>query len=168
VPKAAFAARGNRPTALKHYETIACTRSVPPPTAILVVDDIVTKGATLLGSASSLLDVFDGVRIAAFTAMRTLGLQPDIEELVAPCIGTIQWDGRDADRRPWRRTSRPLIRSSQPPAQDVPAHSPRGLASLASRALKNPASLTKSEIKKPAGSVLTLTPDKSKPKAKKP
>jgi hypothetical protein len=40
------------------------------------------------------------VRIAAFTAMRTLGLQPDIEELVAPCIGTIRWDGRDADRRP--------------------------------------------------------------------
>ena len=100
VPKAAFAAPGHRPTALEHYETIACTRSVPPPAASLLVDDIVTKGATLLGSASRLLEVFPGVRIAAFTAMRTLGLQPDIEELVAPCIGTIRWDGHDADRRP--------------------------------------------------------------------
>lgn len=100
MPKAALAAPGHRPKAQEHYETIACTRSVPPPAAILLVDDIVTKGATLLGSASCLRDAFPEARFAAFAAMRTLGLQPDIEELVAPCIVTIRRDGRDADRRP--------------------------------------------------------------------
>jgi hypothetical protein len=36
------------------------------------------------------------------------------------------------------------------------------MASIASKALKNPGSLTKTEIKSMAGSVLTQSPDKSK------
>lgn len=38
------------------------------------------------------------------------------------------------------------------------------VASIASKALKNPGSLTKTEIKSMAGSVLTQSPDKSKKK----
>ena len=100
VPKAAFAEPGQRPTATEHYETIACKPSVPPPATILLVDDIVTKGATLLGSAWRLHETFPVARLTAFAAMRTLGLQPDIEALVAPCTGVIRRAGSDADRRP--------------------------------------------------------------------
>lgn len=100
VPKAAFAAAGERPTAVEQYGTIECRRSIPLPPAILLVDDIVTKGSTLLGSASRLGEAFPAASLAAFAAMRTLGLQPDIEELVAPCIGIISAAGNDADRRP--------------------------------------------------------------------
>jgi len=100
VPKAAFAAQGQRPTASDHYRTIACASSVSPPSAILLVDDIVTKGATLLGSAACVRESFPDVRLSAFAAMRTLGLQPDIEELVDPCQGLIRWDALDADRIP--------------------------------------------------------------------
>lgn len=100
VPKAAFAASGQRPTAMDHYRTIACAPSVPPPSVILLVDDIVTKGATLLGSAARLRETFPVARMAAFAAMRTLGLQPDIEELLDPCEGLIRWEGPDALRIP--------------------------------------------------------------------
>ncbi len=100
VPKAAFAAPGQRPTALDHYRTIACAPSVPRPSTILLVDDILTKGATLLGSATRLRETFTDARLSAFAAMRTLGLQPDIEELIDLCQGLIRWDGSDANRMP--------------------------------------------------------------------
>lgn len=100
VPKAAFAAPGQRPTASDHYRTIACAPSVPPPSAILLVDDIVTKGATLLGAATRLRQTFPDAELSAFAAMRTLGLQPDIEELIDRRQGLIRWDGHDAQRVP--------------------------------------------------------------------
>lgn len=43
----------------------------------------------------------------------------------------------------------------------------KNIASLASKALKNPSSLTSAEIKKLAGSALTQAPDKKKKPAKK-
>ncbi|WP_428406851.1 hypothetical protein [Hyphococcus sp.] len=40
------------------------------------------------------------------------------------------------------------------------------IAKIAAKGLKDPASLTKTEIKKLSGSALTQAPDKKKPKAK--
>jgi len=52
VPKSATAAPGARPTVARHYESFAMQRlSITPPGAVLI-DDVVTKGRTLLAAAA--------------------------------------------------------------------------------------------------------------------
>ena len=36
----------------------------------------------------------------AFALVRTMGLRPDVEQIVDPCVGTIRRHGSDADRQP--------------------------------------------------------------------
>jgi len=56
VPKAARSLPHMRPNAAKHYETIGIRSGLSPPDEILLVDDVVTRGATFLGAANRLAD----------------------------------------------------------------------------------------------------------------
>lgn len=89
VPKSAFQARGNRPNALNHYDTIRANADLVAMERITLVDDFLTKGNTLLGAASRLAEVYPRATIAAFAVVRTKGLQPEINELVEPCVGRV-------------------------------------------------------------------------------
>lgn len=101
VPKSAFAARGSRPNALKHYETIRATADLAATGRLTVVDDFLTKGNTLLGAATRLSEVYPRAKVAVFAPVRTKGLQPEVEVLVEPCVGRI-WERSpgEADREP--------------------------------------------------------------------
>ncbi len=76
--------------------------SEPPPTEILLVDDIITRGATLLGAANRLAEVFPKARIRAFGAMTTISVASAFVALYKPLIGTIQYrpTTEDTIRRP--------------------------------------------------------------------
>jgi hypothetical protein len=100
VPKAATAAQGERPSASRHLATLAVEASLLPAPAITIVDDVVTKGATLLACASALRVVVTDARILAFALVRTLGLVPEVETPVSPHTGRIV--RRDGDA--WRET----------------------------------------------------------------
>ena len=67
---------------------------------ILVVDDIVTKGATLLAGASRIAEAFPEADVHAFALIRTLGLVPDVERMIDLTVGQIAWDGVDVHRSP--------------------------------------------------------------------
>lgn len=56
---------------------------------ITVVDDVVTKGATLLGAASLLAGAFPRAEIRAFALVRTQGYVKDIERILDPVVGRI-------------------------------------------------------------------------------
>lgn len=74
VPKSAFSAREkrSRPDLHQHYESLAASPcSGPPPARITLVDDFITKGATLLAAASRLAEVSAGAEIRAFALVRT-------------------------------------------------------------------------------------------------
>ena len=76
VPKSAFAARENRsrPDLHQHYESLAACPPVPgeaAPARITLVDDFITKGATLLAAASRLAEACGGAEIRAFALVRT-------------------------------------------------------------------------------------------------
>jgi hypothetical protein len=71
VPKSAYAAPGERPSAEDHFATIAVGRAIAAPGRILLVDDVVTRGATLRGAASRLRDSFPESEIRAFALVRT-------------------------------------------------------------------------------------------------
>jgi hypothetical protein len=89
VAKSAFAGAGGRPTAQDHLESLATEPLLANPTSIVVVDDVVTKGATLLAVASIIGARFPEAHVRAFAMLRTLGLQPEVDAIVAPCLGSI-------------------------------------------------------------------------------
>lgn len=92
VPKAAYCEPWERPTVAQHYDTIAFEGSLSEPNEIVLVDDIVTRGATLLGAANRLVDAFPDTPISAFAVMRTISNEDEFEDMYAPCVGTITLD----------------------------------------------------------------------------
>jgi predicted amidophosphoribosyltransferase len=102
VPKSATAAPGRRPTVQAHYDSL---NVVPGPALaddahLLLIDDVVTKGRTLLAAALRLHESFPQARISAFALVRTRGFKDDLEGLLEPCVGRIGWRAGEAHRNP--------------------------------------------------------------------
>ena len=100
VQKSATALPGERPNARQHLETMTAEASLLHPERITLVDDVITKGNTCLGAASALKEAFPQVEVQVFALVRTLGLQPDIERVLEPCVGMVTAYGDAADREP--------------------------------------------------------------------
>jgi len=101
VPKAALSSPCERPTAEQHYETITVQGILCKPDEIVLIDDVVTRGATFLGCANRLADAFPQCRIRAFAAMRTISNSNEFEKVYCPCTGAIDLNETgDTFRRP--------------------------------------------------------------------
>lgn len=100
VRKSATAPAGERPTVQDHYDSFAVESSLVPPKRIVLVDDVITKGRTLLAAATRVQEAFPDAEVRAFALLRTMGLVPDVAQLLEPCIGEIHWTGSDAHREP--------------------------------------------------------------------
>lgn len=85
---------------MDHYESIVATKMVADRKALCLVDDVITKGATVLAAASRLQEMYPHARIVAFALIRTLGFVDDIERIVEPAVGTITLRGDQALREP--------------------------------------------------------------------
>jgi hypothetical protein len=100
VRKSATASHGARPTVDLHYDSFR----VEPPSfriaSIVLIDDVITKGRTLLAAAARLREAFPGAPVRAFALLRTRGLTSGVKQLLEPCKGQIRWDGADAHRVP--------------------------------------------------------------------
>ena len=96
IPKAATSLSTERPTALQNYETLGVRKALEPPAELLLVDDVVTAGATLLGSASRLREAYSDIPIRGFAAARTVSVAARFRKTVEPVVGTIvlRSDGR--------------------------------------------------------------------------
>lgn len=90
VPKAAFSTSRDRPTARRHYETLAVQGRLLEPESILMIDDIITRGATLLGAANRLAEAFPRARISAFVAMRTVSNPDEFRREYDPQMGVVR------------------------------------------------------------------------------
>lgn len=130
VRKSAFAAAGERPTVLEHYASFAVDRAASgfdefgnvqqglcperrpwvragchPESAesaprLVLVDDVVTRGRTLLAAAARLRQAFPGREVRAFALMRTLSRGQALWRNPDPCEGQVRWLGGDARRSP--------------------------------------------------------------------
>lgn len=89
IPKAATSLSTERPTAQMNFDTLRVVRSVETHTEFLLVDDVVTAGATLLGSASRLAEAYPGIPIKGFAAARTVSVPERFRRAVEPVTGTI-------------------------------------------------------------------------------
>ena len=101
--KAAFSEPSERPTPVEQFETLAVQRrmSDPPPDQITLIDDIVTRGHTLMGAANRLAEVFPDARVSGFAAMRTAS-PSDFKSVYDPQSGIIRYRDQTDDtiRRP--------------------------------------------------------------------
>jgi len=89
IPKAATSISSKRPTAFNHYQTLAVQKDLLPSPEIVLVDDVVTSGAALLGSANRLLESHPDSRIRGFAAMRTMSDSSLFEKVTQPVVGSI-------------------------------------------------------------------------------
>ncbi len=89
VTKSAGTLSANRPTAEVHCDSMDVTTMLDKPDEILLVDDVVTRGATLLGAANKLIEAFPDARIRSFAAMRTRSRPGDFVKINHPCKGEI-------------------------------------------------------------------------------
>jgi hypothetical protein len=116
VKKSAFAAADKRPSVFEHYASFAvdlglggdglvAQRSAESATGgrglrLILVDDVITRGRTLLAAASRLRDSFPCAQIRAFALLRTLGPHETLHRLLDPCEGEVRWASGDARRSP--------------------------------------------------------------------
>jgi hypothetical protein len=98
VRKSATSPPRSRPTVRTHYESFSVAAAVPP--RIVLIDDVVTKGRTLLAAAARLKDASPDSEIRAFALLRTMGRAGGVERLLNPCVGEIRWKAGDAYRNP--------------------------------------------------------------------
>lgn len=100
VPKSAFATSGSRPRPIDHYESIVATSMVTDRDVLCLVDDVITKGATMLAAASRLAEIYPRATVVGFALVRTLGFVDDIDRIVEPAVGSITFRGDEAVREP--------------------------------------------------------------------
>jgi predicted amidophosphoribosyltransferase len=101
VRKSSTAPPDERPRAREHFESMTLNRELlDDPEGILLVDDVVTRGATLLGAAQRLQEAFPNASVRAFAAMRTIRDPDEFDAIHAPAVGWITLRGEDSFRRP--------------------------------------------------------------------
>jgi hypothetical protein len=112
VLKSATAVPGERPTAYLHYESFLIERPAIAPESIVLIDDVVTKGRTLLAAATRLQEAFPGAQIRAFALVRTMGLISGVQQLLDPAR-------EKSDGRPVMRTAALSVQAGS--AREAPA-----------------------------------------------
>jgi len=116
VRKSAFAAAGERPAVLEHYASFAVERAASSGMSVnrwrrvadpcdnrltlTLVDDVITRGRTLLAAAGRLHEAFPAAHVCAFAILRTLSRDETLRQLFDPCEGEIRWVNGDARRIP--------------------------------------------------------------------
>lgn len=84
VPVRKSAGSSNRPSADEHYDSMRVDRGLSAPGRIAVVDDVVTKGATLLAAASRVQQAYPDADVRVFAAVNTL--YPGVALLRIPAV----------------------------------------------------------------------------------
>jgi hypothetical protein len=100
VRKSATALARERPTVRQHYESFSADPPIAGARKLVLVDDVITKGRTLLAAAARMQTDLVHADIRAFALIRTVGLAQPIEHVFDIRQGVVRWAGEDARREP--------------------------------------------------------------------
>lgn len=104
VPRSSTSAIGERPKPLDHLRSMAIISQqeldLRKITKVAIIDDVITRGATLIAAATLMQQRFPGAAIRAFAVVRTKSFDPEVGAILDPVIGEVVFNGVDADRKP--------------------------------------------------------------------
>jgi predicted amidophosphoribosyltransferase len=102
VSKSATAGAGQRPGPQEHYDSLGLDPRQPllsPNERLVIVDDVVTRGATLLAAFARLTEAFPINPVSCFALIRTMS-GVDIDAILGPVEGTITFHAGYLHRQP--------------------------------------------------------------------
>ena len=102
VPRSSMSSPESRPRPTVHYESMVIKKIFLLSQDIILVDDIVTRGHTLIASVWHVHEAFPDAEVRTFAAMRTVSNEIDFKGLIDPAIGRIKYRSEydDCLRRP--------------------------------------------------------------------
>lgn len=101
IRKASTSPADQRPSALEHFESMRVTSLPLGGARVVVVDDVVTRGATLLAAISRIQELVPNTSVRGFAIVRTISEPDRFERMFAPCVGRIVLrDDGSTTRRP--------------------------------------------------------------------
>ena len=102
VNRSSTSAPKDRPSPTQHYNSFSVNRALEVPEQIVLVDDIITRGHTLMGAAWRIQEVYPYKLIFGFAAMRAISRIVEFKDLYHPVVGTVSYRSGEEDcvRRP--------------------------------------------------------------------
>ena len=100
LPRSSKVSAPNRPKASQHYDSMKVKELLFKPKEIVLVDDVITRGATSLGAVNRLAEAFPDAHIHVFAVMRTISNSDEFSKIVDACTGTVSLIGINTSRVP--------------------------------------------------------------------
>lgn len=89
VPQSHLLKSQDRLKPIDHYNSLNVKKVLEEPKEILLIDDVITRGATLLGCASRLKEAFPNASIKAFVAVQSISNIKNFKKIEDPYVGYI-------------------------------------------------------------------------------
>ena len=78
-----------RPLPSDHYGSLSVEKSLTMSNKVVLIDDVITRGATLIAAANKLIDAYPGIKILSFAAIRTISDSSGFSSWFDPVRGTV-------------------------------------------------------------------------------
>lgn len=90
----------NRPRPQIHYESLAIAPPLVTPLKVILVDDVVTRGSTLIAAATRVRSLLPDAEIVSFALARVEDVDlVEHREMLSPQLEVIRYDGSTIHRR---------------------------------------------------------------------
>lgn len=101
VNQSSMVSARDRPSPLVHYDSMSVKEKLIQTDKIVLVDDVITRGATAIGAVNKLFDAFPDKKFYCLAIMRTISNPADFVNWYDPVRGIIKLrESGDTIRRP--------------------------------------------------------------------
>lgn len=95
VKRSSTAAPGERPGVREHYDSFRIKPLLAVPERVVLVDDVVTRGATMVACGTRILEQFPGIELVAFAFGRIEYVKLEkLADMFVPKVETIEYEDR--------------------------------------------------------------------------